>query len=137
MRRLLTAGGLFLFVGAAVISSLLMGMGSTLHWLTPLANAGDTITPDTVSQTPDTMTQSETNGSTKPTLKDELSKGLKARRPEEFAFVNHVVSLVDHGHLSRDLVEGTFLWARGKPAHQFQYFEMALKERAKKAGISL
>ena len=73
MRRLLTVQ----VVGSvrrqlvAVISSLLMGMGSTLHWLTPLANAGDTITPDTVSQTPDTMTQSETNGSTKPTLKDE------------------------------------------------------------------
>ena len=72
-----------------------------------------------------------------PTLKDTLDKGLKARLPEEFAFVDHVVKLVDHGRLSRELVQSTFLWARKKSKHQFQYFEHGLRLRAEEAGVHL
>lgn len=72
-----------------------------------------------------------------PSLKDTLAKGLKARLPEEFAFVDRVVRMVDHGRLSREMVQSTFLWARKKSQHQFQYFEHGLRVRAQQAGVNL
>jgi hypothetical protein len=72
-----------------------------------------------------------------PTLKDTLNAGLKARLPEEFAFVDRVVRMVDHGKLPLDMVQTTFLWARRKPIHQFQYFEHGLRMRAEEAGVRL
>ena len=71
------------------------------------------------------------------TLKDRLEKDLKARRPQEFAFIANVVALVDKGILSRRLVDGTYLWARNKRRHPFQYFQYALKVRARRRGIRL
>jgi hypothetical protein len=78
-----------------------------------------------------------TDTPTNPSLKDTLAKGLKARLPEEFAFVDRVVKMVDHGRLPREMVQSTFLWARKKPVHQFQYFEHGLKMRAEEVGINL
>ncbi len=73
-----------------------------------------------------------------PSLKDVLSKGLKARRPEEFAFVDRVVKLVNHGRLSREMVQSTFLWARRKSNDfPFVYFERGLKAPAHEAGMNL
>ena len=72
-----------------------------------------------------------------PDLKDVLEKGLRARRPEEFAFIATVLTHVNNGTLPRDLVEGTFLWARKHPQNEFQYFEFALRDRAKKIGVTL
>jgi hypothetical protein len=73
-----------------------------------------------------------------PSLKDVLAKGLLARRPEEFAFVDRVVKMVDHRQLSREMVETTFLWARKKSnSHPFVYFEHGLKLRAQQAGVNL
>ncbi len=72
-----------------------------------------------------------------PTLKQTLEKGLKARRPEEFAFIAMVVKKVDKGVLPRDLVESTFLWARGKGDLAFEYFRKGLIIRAQKMGIKL
>ena len=67
-----------------------------------------------------------------------LAKGLKARRPEEFAFVDRVVKMVNHGRLSREMVQSTFLWARKKSNdHPFVYFERGLKARAHEAGVNL
>jgi len=71
------------------------------------------------------------------TLKDQLEKGLQARRPQEFAFIAHVVSRVEEGSLPRSLVDSTFLWARSKRPYPFPYFERGLKVRAKKAGINI
>lgn len=71
------------------------------------------------------------------TLKDRLEKGLKARRPSEFAFVSRVVALVERNELPLKLVDGTFLWARRKPWHKFQYFRRALVVRAARIGIRL
>ena len=45
-------------------------------------------------------------------LKIQLEKGLKARLPREFDFIDHVVGMVDNNQLPRDLVQSTFLWAR-------------------------
>jgi hypothetical protein len=73
-----------------------------------------------------------------PSLKDILAKGLEARRPEEFAFVDKVVRMVDRGRLPLEMVQTTFLWARKKEGkHQFQYFERGLKLRAQQCGVKL
>lgn len=71
------------------------------------------------------------------TLKERLEKDLKARRPQEFAFVASVVTLVDRGILSRRLVDSTYLWARTKRRHPFQYFQYALTVRARRHGLRL
>ncbi len=73
-------------------------------------------------------------------LRDQLEKGLKARRPVEFAFIAKVVSRVENDSLPRSLVDSTFLWARAKGTDRirpYQYFESGLKLRAKRIGITL
>ena len=71
-------------------------------------------------------------------LKDQLEKGLKARRPAELAFIAHVVVLVETNKLPLPLVKSVFQWARKRGAktnYPFPYFERALRIRAKKLGI--
>ena len=71
-------------------------------------------------------------------LKGELEAGLKARLPNEFAFVAQVVSLVDNGQLPLDMVKSTFVWAvRKRPYAPFPYFERAMRLRAAELGITL
>ena len=72
-----------------------------------------------------------------PDLKSVLEKGLRARRPEEFTFIETVVAKVDNGSLPRETVESTFLWARKQPKNTFQYFQHGIRERAKKIGVTL
>ena len=69
-------------------------------------------------------------------LKDILEKGLRARLPQDFAFINKVVILVNEGRLPRDLVMSTFHWARKKEdGRQTTYFKQALILRAHDMGI--
>ena len=75
--------------------------------------------------------------SSAPDLKSTLEAGLKARRPEEFQFIARVVQLVNQGRLDEDLVRGTFLWARKKRKHPFQYFEFAIRRKAREVGVLL
>jgi hypothetical protein len=82
-------------------------------------------------------TAADTGTSTTPKLKDTLEKGLKARLPSEFAFIDEVISKVDDGTLPRSMVESTFLWARRRQIHAFEYFEQGLKVRAAQIGVSL
>ena len=70
-------------------------------------------------------------------LKDRLERGLKARRPSEFQFIGRVVKLVEVGRLPIRLVNDTFFWARSRRSHPFQYFEAALRLRAKRLGIEI
>jgi len=72
-----------------------------------------------------------------PDLQTSLEKGLKARRPVEFAFIASVVQMVDNGTLPKTLVETSFLWARKKRPYPFPYFEQSLKLQAQKIGIGL
>ncbi|MDG2382608.1 MAG: hypothetical protein P8N76_13145 [Pirellulaceae bacterium] len=72
-----------------------------------------------------------------PSLKDELQKGLKARLPSEFAFVDRVVALVDAGRLPSPLVRSTFGWARRKKPYPFPYFQRAMVLRAAKIGVEI
>jgi hypothetical protein len=73
-------------------------------------------------------------------LRTQLESGLKCRRPEEFAFVSKVVTMVGNDTLPLDLVMSTFLWTRKNPKareYPFVYFQQALRERAKKLGIDV
>lgn len=73
-------------------------------------------------------------------LKDQLENGLKARRPQELAFISKVVTLVEQDKLPMPLVKAVFQWARERGAktnYPFPYFERAIKIRAKKLGIIL
>ena len=66
-----------------------------------------------------------------------LEKGLKARRPQEFTFIRHVVARVDDGTLPVAVVKSTFSWARDKRPYPIVFFEKALKIRAKKLGVAI
>lgn len=78
-------------------------------------------------------------------LKEQLRVGLKATTKEDLAFINLVVAKVDAGRLPRDLVDGTFLWARNRyktrpGSHRLRpivYFRPALTARAKAIGVTL
>ena len=73
-------------------------------------------------------------------LKQQLEKGLRARRPAELQFVELVVTMVGNDTLPLDLVKSTFLWARKKAKstrYPFPYFERALRVRAAKQGITI
>lgn len=69
-------------------------------------------------------------------LQGQLEKGLKARRPVEFAYIAQIVHMVDDGDLPRDLVDSTFVWARKKRTKRLQYFQFALQARATQLGIN-
>jgi hypothetical protein len=56
---------------------------------------------------------------------------------EEDGFIDRVLARVDKGTLPLDMVESTFLWARKKTRHKFQYFKAALIQRAAAAGITI
>jgi len=66
-----------------------------------------------------------------------IKAALRTATAEENEFIDYVVELVDDGTLPRDLVEGTFQWARKKSRHKFQYFKHGLINRAAEIGIKL
>ncbi|HEY2894076.1 MAG TPA: hypothetical protein VGJ16_07680 [Pirellulales bacterium] len=70
-------------------------------------------------------------------LQTQLEKGLLARRPVEFQYIEQIVALVDSGDLPRDMVTTTFVWARKRPTRQLQYFQFALATRARKLPVVL
>lgn len=70
-------------------------------------------------------------------LRDMLTTGLKCRRPEEFAYIDMVVDLVESGDLPESLVRSTFAYARRKRPYPLVYFRSALRVRAKKAGVTI
>ena len=73
-------------------------------------------------------------------LQEQLETGLKARRPEEFVFIEKVVNMVSNDQLPLSLVKSTFQWTRQSPKarkYPFYYFQRALRERAKKLGITV
>ncbi len=73
-----------------------------------------------------------------PVLDAETMKAaLDTATPEEDGFIERVVALVEEGTLPPKLVHSTFLWARKKPRHKFQYFKRGLILRARRIGINL
>lgn len=79
----------------------------------------------------------EESGARVASLKDQLEKGLRARRPVESQFVATVAQLVNQEQLSRELVQGSFSWTLKKYRNRkylVPYFEQILRHRAAKAG---
>ena len=68
-------------------------------------------------------------------LKEELEKGLKARRPVEFQYIAELTKLVAAGDVPDSLVASSFICARKKPSRQIQYFQFAMKARGDQMGI--
>jgi hypothetical protein len=71
-----------------------------------------------------------------PDLQTRLERGLKATRPNEFAFIARVVRLVDDERLPLALVNSTYNWAVGKRP-PMPYFEQAMRVRAARIGVRL
>lgn len=75
-----------------------------------------------------------------PTLRERLEKGLKARLPNEFEFLDTVVTMVDAGTLPRELVDKVFFYVRREKSHKkylVPYFERLLRAKAREQGIEI
>jgi hypothetical protein len=68
-------------------------------------------------------------------LKEQLRFGLQARLPEEFAFIDRILLLVEQGQVPMPLVQSTFQWARKKRPYPFQFFKRGLILRGAQQGI--
>ena len=69
-------------------------------------------------------------------LKQQLQSHLRPRSPQEFAFIDRVVSMVQRDELPLRTVKATFNWARKKPRqYRFPYFQRALQIEAARLGI--
>lgn len=102
-----------------------------LGLLVGLASMASSVTFSRAAQVSD-------SGAQVASLKDQLEKGLRARRSVEFQFVNRVAQLVDQGRLSKEFVQGCFSWTlrkyRDRKASLVPYFEQVLRQRAAKDG---
>lgn len=65
-----------------------------------------------------------------------MKAALRTETPEEKGYIDEVLRRVRLGQLPRSLVESTFLWARQKPEHRFQYFQRALRLQAARLGFA-
>lgn len=72
------------------------------------------------------------------TLEDRLVTGLRARRPEDVAFLERVAALVEEGKLPEKVVNSTLAWAqrRGRN-YPLPSFRRALELQADHLGVSL
>ncbi len=70
-------------------------------------------------------------------LKTQLQKGLKARRPVEFQYIDEIIDLVEEGKLPRKLVVTTYLAAQRQSRRELQYFQLALEARARGLPVKL
>ena len=70
-------------------------------------------------------------------LKQQLEGGLRIQRPQDFAFIDRVVVMVENKQLPLDMVKSTFAWSRTKEPYPFVYFERGLRARAAKRGINI
>lgn len=71
-------------------------------------------------------------------LEDRLTTGLKARRPEDVAFIKEVARLVRDGGLPIKVVDSTYFWAlQRQQKYPFPLFERALRIRADRLGVDL
>jgi hypothetical protein len=66
-----------------------------------------------------------------------MKVALHTSTPEENGFIQKVLDQVALGTLPESLVKSTFLWAKKKPQHKFQYFKHGLIRRAVDAGITI
>jgi hypothetical protein len=109
----------------------LLLMSTTVFAASPLDNV-QFETKDPLKKLP------KTNRAVQVTLKQQLQKGLKVRRPIEFEFVDGVVQMVDEDKLSIDTVNKAFAWSRQRNKFRpYVYFEASLVELAKRDGVDI
>lgn len=70
-------------------------------------------------------------------LREQIQVELEPRTPQEYAFLDRVILLVEQDQVPLALVQQMFQWARGKRPYPFTYFQRGLIERAAREGISL
>lgn len=75
-------------------------------------------------------------------LNETLRSALRARRQQEFAFVDLVTQKVQQGHLPLPLVLSMMKWARERAEQRhdkipFPYFQEGLRRRAAEIGVDL
>lgn len=71
-------------------------------------------------------------------IEDRLTIGLKARRPEDVAWLERVSGMVREGRLPAKVVDSTYLWAlRRRQAYPFPSFRRALELQADRLGIEI
>lgn len=68
---------------------------------------------------------------------EEMKAALKTTTIEEQGFIDKVVDLAERGILPPALVWKTFIWARRKPEHKYQYFRKALILQALRLGVDI
>ena len=79
------------------------------------------------------------------TLRQQLTTGLRAFTPADFAFIDRVVLAVQQGRLPRRMVDSTFLWARDRAARRsyvrrlrpMVFFRPGLILRARQINVAL
>jgi hypothetical protein len=77
------------------------------------------------------------SGVTGLTLQTQLEKGLRARRPVEFTYIDEIIKLVEKKELPRLLVTTTYQWAQRQPTRRLQYFQFALQARARRQRLKV
>jgi hypothetical protein len=71
-------------------------------------------------------------------LKDQLKFGLRVTTPQQEAYIDQVVLLVDQGQLPRSLVNIVYRWAiERNPRVPLPYFQIALRTLAERRGITV
>ena len=71
-------------------------------------------------------------------LRETLEKGLFARLPEHFAFIDKVIAAIEQDKLPLPLVYSTYRWAlKQDRGRRIYYFEQAMRQRAAKIGVDL
>ncbi len=70
-------------------------------------------------------------------LQTQLEKGLYARRPVEFQYIDEIIKLVEKDKLPRQLVVTTYLASQRQPRRRLQYFQLALQARARDLPVKL
>jgi hypothetical protein len=102
-----------------------------------------TTTPSIVNQI-NTNTNTTTSTSTRRTGVNAsrfdaatMRAALRTTPVEERGFIDRVLYKVRKGILPADLVDTTFVWAKRKPRHRFQYFKYGLIYRANELGVRL
>jgi len=102
--------------------------------LSMIALAGTTCLPTAFAKDPRPI---DGGGVTGLDLRTQLEKGLYARRPVEFEYIDEIVKLVEKKKLPRTLVTSTFIWARKRETRQLQYFQFALQARTRGLNIDM
>jgi hypothetical protein len=66
-----------------------------------------------------------------------LKVALRVGRPEDENFIDRTVEMMNEGELPRIIVYKSYLWARKKRKHKFQYFKRAVIVLAAREGITI